>query len=175
MCATMCATRWRTLRALWAAFFAFIHKSFLVFWKIWYYGNMKINLKATNFELTPAIREYVEEKIGGLEKFIHGPDPGLPAGRQAVQAWVEIGLTTRHHQKGDIYRAEIQIRLPRVENGIRTESEQEDLYAAIDDARNEMKLELLKVKGKKRSLALRGARLFKKIVPFLGERKSKNE
>ena len=124
---------------------------------------MKINIKATNFELTPAIKEYIEEKIGGLEKFIHNPD-------DSVQAWVEVGLTTRHHQKGDIYRAEIQIRLPRVENGIRTESEQEDLYTAIDDARNEMKLELLKVKGKKRSLALRGARLFKRLVPFLGEK-----
>jgi len=123
---------------------------------------MKINLKATNFELTPAIREYVEEKIGGLDKFIRNPD-------SSVQAWVEIGLTTRHHQKGDIYRAEIQIRLPRVENGIRTESERETLYAAIDDARDEMKRELLKIKGRKRSLALRGARLFKKIIPFLGE------
>ncbi len=120
---------------------------------------MKINIKATNFELTPAIKEYIEEKVGGLEKFIHHPD-------SSIQTWVEVGLTTRHHQKGDIYRAEIQISLPHIVNGVRVESEQEGLYAAIDDARDEMKRELIKIKEKGTTLVKRGARLFKKIISF---------
>ena len=79
-------------------------------------------------------------------------------------------MTTRHHQSGDIFRAEIQIRLPRIEKGIRTESEQETLYAAIDDAREEMKRELSRLKDKKRSMARKGARLFKKIISFWRDR-----
>jgi len=121
--------------------------------------EMQINIKATNFELTPDIKEYIDEKVGGLVKFIHHPDA-------SVQAWVEVGLTTRHHQKGDIYRAEIQIRLPHIEKGVRVESEQEGLYAAIDDARDEMKRELIRVKEREMTLVKRGARLFKKIISF---------
>ena len=120
---------------------------------------MQIQIKATNFELTPAIRDYIEEKVGGLEKFIPSPDP-------SVMAWVEVGVTTRHHQSGDIYRAELQIRVPRVEKGLRTESEQETLYAAIDDARDEMKRELSRLKDRKTALARKGARLFKNLISF---------
>ena len=120
---------------------------------------MKIHIKATNFELTPAIKSYIEEKVGGLEKFIHDSD-------SSIQAWVEVGLTTKHHQKGDIYRAEIQISLPHIVNGVRVESEQEGLYAAIDEARDEMKRELIKVKEREKTLIKRGARLFKKIISF---------
>ncbi len=120
---------------------------------------MQIQIKATNFELTPAIKDYIEEKVGSLEKFIHNSDP-------SVRAWVEVGMTTKHHQSGDIFRAEIQFRLPHTEKGVRTESEQETLYAAIDDAREEMKRELSRLKDKKTSRARKGARLFKKLISF---------
>ena len=104
---------------------------------------MKINIKATNIELTPAIKRYIEEKIGSLKKFIRVRD------LESAQVRVEVGMTTRHHHSGDIFRAEIQIRLPRFDKGIRTESNQSDLYAAIDVARDRMKRELLKIKGRK--------------------------
>ena len=120
---------------------------------------MQIQIKATNFELTQEIKDYIVEKVGSLEKFIHN------AG-SSVRAWVEVGMTTKHHQSGDIYRAEIQIRLPRVEKGIRTESEKETLYAAIDDAREEMKRELSRLKDKEADLVKKGGRLFKKLISF---------
>jgi len=31
---------------------------------------MKLNIKATNLDLTPAIREYIEIKIGSLSHFL---------------------------------------------------------------------------------------------------------
>ncbi len=124
---------------------------------------MKINIKATNIELTPAIKAYIEEKIGSLKKFIRVRDP------DSTQAWVEVGMTTRHHHSGNIFRAEIQFRLPRFDKGIRTESNQSDLYAAIDVARDRMKRELLKIKGRKMSLVKRGARAIKNLIPFLHE------
>lgn len=122
---------------------------------------MKINLKATNIELTPAIRDYVNKKIEGLEKFLDSyNDP-------SVQAWAEVGMITRHHHKGDIFRAEIQFHLPHYEKGARAVAEGETLYAAIDNVHEEMKLELSKIKDRRKSLIKKGARLFKKFIPFL--------
>ena len=124
---------------------------------------MNINLKSTNIELTPAIRDYVEKRINGLEKFIHHIID------DSVQAWAEVGKTTRHHQTGDFFRAEIQIHVPRYKQAIRAEAIHDDLYAAIDKAHDEIKLELEKMKNRKVSLARRGARLFKKLIPFLNK------
>jgi len=128
---------------------------------------MNINIKATNLELTPAIRAYIEEKVGGLEKFTPTLDYNALDGKEPIQAWVEVGMPSKHHQAGDIFRAEIQIRVPHVEKSLRTESSQENLYTAIDEARNQMKRELTKTKEKKRSFIRKGSRLFKKIIPFL--------
>lgn len=112
-------------------------------------------------ELTPAIRDYVNKKIGGLEKFLDSyNDP-------SVQCWVEVGMTTRHHQKGNIFRAEIQIHLPHFKKGSRAEFMNSSLYAAIDGAHDEMKIELTKIKDRRKSLITKGARLFKKFMPFL--------
>jgi putative sigma-54 modulation protein len=122
---------------------------------------MNINIKATNIELTPAIRNYIDKKIGVLEKFLDNYND------TSVQVWVEIGMTTRHHHKGDIFRAEIQFHLPHFKKGARTEFSSSDLYAAIDGAHDEMKIELGKIKGRRSSLIRKGARLFKRFVPFL--------
>jgi ribosomal subunit interface protein len=123
---------------------------------------MHINIKATNLELTTEINDYINKKIGGLEKFIEGFD-------SSVQVWVEVGVSTKHHQTGEIYRAEIQIRVPHDKNGIRAVSQKETLYAAIDDAREEVKGELTKMKKKKISLVRKGSRLLKKITSILIE------
>lgn len=113
-------------------------------------------------ELTPAIRDFTEKKISGLAKFIGRDD-------EAVKVFVEVGTTTRHHHSGDIFRAEIQISAPNVEKGMRTEAVNDDLYTAIEEAKDEMKSELVKIKDKKISLVRRGARAFRKFIPFLGE------
>ncbi|OHA50583.1 MAG: ribosomal subunit interface protein [Candidatus Terrybacteria bacterium RIFCSPLOWO2_02_42_20] len=120
---------------------------------------MNLNLKATNFELTPAIREYAGKKVNGLEKFIHRTD-------ESVQAWVEVGRTTNHHNKGDVYRVEIQIHIPHYGKGVRAEVSGETLNEAIDSAHDKIKLELEKVKDRKMSLIRKGARAIKKLVPF---------
>ena len=121
---------------------------------------MNINLKATNFELTPFISEYVNKKINNLEKFIRVTD-------ESIQAWVEIGKTTNHHNKGDIFRTEIQIRFPLCGKGVRAEATHQTLNEAIDDAHDKMKLELEKVKDRKISLMRKGARAIKNLIPFL--------
>lgn len=109
---------------------------------------MKISIKATNIELTDAIRLKVEQKIGELEKYIQKTEDLDKAvkGRAAYEVWVEVGRTTRHHKKGIIFRAEAQMRLRG--KSLRAESENLDLYQAIDEVHDELKVELSKHKEK---------------------------
>jgi putative sigma-54 modulation protein len=88
---------------------------------------MKINIKATGITLTPSISEYIEKKMDMFEKFFAGAE---------VLINIEVGRTTKHHKSGDIFRAEIKI----TANGEEyyAVSETEDLYAAIDEVKDEI-------------------------------------
>jgi len=100
---------------------------------------MQIDIKGTNMELTEAIKDYVNEKIGGLDKFFD----------QILEARVDVGLTTKHHQKGNIFRAEVNLEVPQ-KHIIRAEAEREDLYMAINEVKIELQGQLKKYKEKMR-------------------------
>lgn len=128
---------------------------------------MKINIKTSNLELTSGIRNYIEDKIGGLEKFIQGVKPDDRSSNEKsspIKAWVEIERTTQHHNKGEIFRAECQIRLPH--GSARSESTKEDLYLAINDVKDELQRELKQYTEVKLSRRRRAARRFKKLISF---------
>jgi len=127
---------------------------------------MKITIKASNLKLTSGIRNYIKEKIGGLEKFIQGvkaEDRFLEGKNFSIEAWVEIERTARH-RKGQVFRAECQIKLPR--GGARAESTKEDLYLAIDDVKDELQRELKQYTEVKLSKSRRAARRFKRLISF---------
>ena len=100
---------------------------------------MKIEIKGTNLDLTEAIKNYVTEKVNSLEKFFD----------QALIARVDVGLTTKHHQKGNIFRAEINLEVPQ-KHLLRAESVKDDLYIAINDAKADLERQLKKYKEKMR-------------------------
>ena len=111
---------------------------------------MKINTKATGITLTPSISDYVEKKVLMLEKFLNSADE--------ILVNVEVGKTTKHHKSGDVFRAEIQI----MANGdtYYAEIEKDDLYAAIDEVKDQMVRELTSSKKKSMSFVRRsGAKL----------------
>jgi putative sigma-54 modulation protein len=115
---------------------------------------MKINIKATNIELTPAISAYVEKKIPAIEKYFKDiPD---------AVAQVEVGKSTQHHKQGDVFRAEVHI----IGSGLDhyAASERADLYVAIDDVRDEIISKAMHQKGKKEALGRRGARAVKDML-----------
>lgn len=100
---------------------------------------MKIDIKSINLDLTPALKEYVEEKIGALAKFLKKWDP-----EGIVEAWVEVGRTTKHHQKGNVFSAEVHLRLPK--KNLRASDEDFDIRVAVDRVRDKLKREIEKYK-----------------------------
>jgi ribosomal subunit interface protein len=113
-------------------------------------------------ELTQPIKDYIEKRMLGLSKFGNSEEA-------EIMARVEVGKTTKHHRAGDVFRAEIQIDHIGYEKNLRVVAERDDLYAAIDEARERMKEELSETKDKRKSLVKKGARLFKKIILFWHE------
>jgi len=119
---------------------------------------MKINIKATGIELTPAIAGYVQKKISAIEKY-------LPAGAVDLVAQVEVGKSTQHHKSGEVFKAEVHL----VGAGLDlyAVSEQSDLYAAIDLVKDELARELTRLKGKRETLYRRGAKMAKNMMKGL--------
>lgn len=119
---------------------------------------MQIKIKTTNIELTDALSSYVDEKLQSIEKFT------VPHKEEDPLLYVEVGKTTNHHRSGDVFRAEVTMNLRGKQ--FRAVSEKDDLYAAIDDMRDELVRELTSHKTKERSLARRGAGMIKNLLRF---------
>ena len=116
---------------------------------------MKIKLRAKNFDITPAIDEYVSKKISTLEKFLDT--------KNEVLCEVEIGRTTKHHNTGDIFKAEVNIVQPGNKQ-IYAVAEEIDLYTAIDVVRDEAERAIVSRKNKYKTLWRRGASQIKDIL-----------
>jgi len=115
-----------------------------------------LNIKATNTTLTPAITDYVNEKLSRdvLSKF---------SGRNKIlDVNIDIGKTTEHHTNGEIFRAEINVHIKG--KVLRAVSVKEDLYSAIDDVHDQIIKILVDTKEKKDALWRRGARRIKKML-----------
>ena len=87
-------------------------------------------------ELTPAIKLYVDEKFGSVEKFFNNI--------QSVV--VEVGKTTRGQNKGDVFFCEINVGVPH--KLLRYREETDDLYKAINETKKGIRLEITRYKEK---------------------------
>ncbi|MBP9822486.1 MAG: ribosome-associated translation inhibitor RaiA [Candidatus Pacebacteria bacterium] len=102
---------------------------------------MKINITTKNITLDKPLNVFIEQKIGGLEKFIKkGP----------VSAIVEVGLPSKRHKTGPVFYAEVNLSV----GGklLRGEASHKDLRSAIDQARDELHAQILKLKEKQKDL-----------------------
>ena len=95
---------------------------------------MKINLKATNMELTAAISAAVEEKLGGIDKYFDNI--------QMIDC--EVGKTTRGQNKGDIFFCEINVSVPH--KLLRYRTELDSLDKAITATKHGIIQEIVKYK-----------------------------
>lgn len=97
---------------------------------------MNITINATGVDLTGAIKQYVEEKFGDLDRFFDN----------IQRLEVDVGKRSEHHNKGKIFYAEVNVHVPG--SDIRVVKEAEDLYKAIDKVRDHLKNELKEYKDK---------------------------
>jgi putative sigma-54 modulation protein len=108
---------------------------------------MEITIKTKNLELTEAIENYVNEKIGSLEKFINVSPSEIS---------VEIEKETNHHRKGPFFKAEAKIDLPG--KTLISVSQKDDLLQAIVEVKDELQQEIKKYKAKTQELEIRQQR-----------------
>jgi len=99
---------------------------------------MKINIKATKLELTKAISDYFQLKMNSLEKYLGDV--------KVINCDVEISKTIGNRNKGEIFRAEVNLMVPR--QLLRVEKTEKDLYKAIDKVKDHLELVIKKYKDK---------------------------
>ena len=114
----------------------------------------KIDIRANSIELTPAIEEYIYKKAESFDKYIEGGD--------GARLYVEIEKTTAHHRQGEVFRAEFNLSTSKGQ--FRAEEEASDLYAALDEVKDELLSEIRKEKDKHQTLLKRG---HQKVKDFL--------
>lgn len=94
---------------------------------------MNYNVRGENIEVTQAIREYVEKKIGKLERyFSNTPD---------VTASVNLKVRTNNTSK-------VEVTIPMLNLVLRAEEENADMYAAIDLIVDKLERQIRKHKTK---------------------------
>ena len=120
---------------------------------------MQKNIKGTSMEITPAIAEYIEKKFGAFDRFVH--DDG-------AFCQIEVGKTTQHHRSGDFFKAEVNLRASG--NNFYAVAEKDDLYAAIDEVKDDIVRQIKGAKDRSNTLYRRGALAMKNMLKGLDVR-----
>ncbi|HZG59696.1 MAG TPA: ribosome-associated translation inhibitor RaiA [Anoxybacillus sp.] len=94
---------------------------------------MRFNIRGENIEVTPALREYVEKKIGKLERHFENTD--------SVQVHVNMKV---YNDK----QAKIEVTIPMPQLVLRAEERHDDMYAAIDLVSDKLERQIRKHKTK---------------------------
>lgn len=93
---------------------------------------MKFNVRGENLEVTNALREYVEKKVGRIEKYFDTPPTS------AVNVTMKVVK--------DVHSIEVTVQLPGVV--LRGEEANQDMYAAIDLVVEKLERQIRKHKTK---------------------------
>ncbi|MBU2579441.1 ribosome-associated translation inhibitor RaiA [Patescibacteria group bacterium] len=119
---------------------------------------MKIIIKTKDVDISQSVNQYIEEKIGGLEKLLGKFDP------ETVEARVEVGRIKKGQRQGEIFRAEVNLNL----GGklLRAEETGHSLHAAVDLVKDELRRKIRQYTHKKETKEIRGARSWKKFWQF---------
>jgi putative sigma-54 modulation protein len=100
---------------------------------------MKIRIKATKIELTPEIKDYIQEKMDMLEKYLGDV--------QILNCDVEVGMSVGGQNSGKIYRAEVNLEVPG--DLLRVEKTEKEIFKAIDKVKDHLEIIIKKYKEKK--------------------------
>lgn len=95
---------------------------------------MKINIRGNKIEITDSIKNYIEEKIGKLDKYFDNPND----------------ITANVVVKGNGIYQKIEVTIPIKKAILRGEESDKDLYAAIDFVSEKLERQIRKNKTKMR-------------------------
>ncbi|MFA7662524.1 MAG: ribosome-associated translation inhibitor RaiA [Patescibacteria group bacterium] len=123
---------------------------------------MQIQIYAKDIELTQAIKEYAENKIGGLDKFLEN----------IIEAQIDLARTTEHHKQGEVYEASANLVVPG--DKIHAAFTSENLYTAIDGLVDELQDEIKEKKGRRNTRQMAGFRKLKDMMTSFWTRKRDN-
>lgn len=119
-------------------------------------SQMNVDVKTTSMDMTPAVSDYLTEKLLDVERLINVKED------TKVQVDIELGKTTERHQSGPFYKAEMNLMLDG--QMFRVVAEEADLYAAIDAMKDQIMRELRQDKEKKETLVRGGSRKAKEML-----------
>ncbi|AOC92625.1 ribosome-associated translation inhibitor RaiA [Bacillus sp. L381] len=94
---------------------------------------MNYNIRGENIEVTPALKDHVERKIGKLERYFE----------QSVNADVNVNLKFYNDKE-----SKVEVTIPMTDLALRSEVHNEDMYNAIDLATNKLERQIRKHKTK---------------------------
>jgi ribosomal subunit interface protein len=112
---------------------------------------MNIIIKTKNLELDSQLRDFVNDKINKLKKFLtvfRNHDQNM-----VFDTFVEIEKETIHHKKGDIFRVEIKLCLPG--KNLVAEATKDEVAKAVLEAKDELEREIQTYKLKTTELPRR--------------------
>ena len=101
--------------------------------------NMQIIIHSKNLDLTSPIETMVNNRLAGLGKF-------FKPGDELVELRVEVGRPSKHHRKGVVYYAEINLKIGK--NLLRATEEHFELESAVVAAREDIESQVNKFKTK---------------------------
>lgn len=116
---------------------------------------MNINIKTNNIENTSDLKNYINKKIESFDKLVNRND-------ESVSVNFILSKTTNHHQKGDIFQAEVNLHISG--KVFQASSESQNIYSAIDFVKDEIIREIRSYKGKKLNIIRRGGVKLKNIL-----------
>ncbi len=117
---------------------------------------MQLKIKTVGFSLTPLLQSLVESKLlVPVERRLGGQMP------QETPLEVELGKITRHHSEGKVWKCEVNLALPHEKRTIYFQVLEENIEAAIDEAKDEIERQIGEYKEKRAAKFLRLARKVK--------------
>ncbi len=119
-------------------------------------NTMSTHITGKNIELTPAIQQYIEQKIEAFSEVVE----------EIIAVDVEVDKNM-HHKKGDVFHVRMNVQIP--QHMIHSEEVRDDLYASIDVCRDEVLHQMRKVQKKyeaKKRKARNTRRSLKSVLSF---------
>jgi ribosomal subunit interface protein len=120
---------------------------------------MDIRVKSTDYEMTPEVSAYLDDKIAAIEKL-------LASDAELARCEVEVGRDAGNQRHGEhVWFAEIMVMYPGGET-VRVSNREGSVNAAIDIAKDETLRQLRKSREARTTFLRKSGAALKKFIRF---------